>query len=302
MLQCTKTARDARKKLLKQSVKGGHWDWSLRANLTDKDFIEIDQLYLDEDTQRDFCTPSRVTKLMKIVANPDTRRIKRITVARRAYANDNRHFIIDGMGRTLAAHVSGQTRIPYDEVVFNSIQDEVKYFLEQGKDTHAITGWEKHAVVLSTPDAKTHTRSLDIERVVSQAKIAYKAQKIRNYDCSKAFSGIRDSIVDSDKASAGSRKGLLTIGIIDIMKKHADKDSNGMLIFRSDLFYPFTNFCLGYSKPLRSGLKKLEERIISLKKTNGGTLTLDDMAQGMSLGVAKNMNDKKKCSKRIKGW
>ena len=299
--QYTKTSKKAFKELQKQANKGGHWDWSLRASLKDSDYIEIDQLNLDDEIQRDCFAPERVKKLKKIVATPDTRRFKRIQVARRAYQDDNRLMIVDGQGRVLAAFVCGQPRVPYDEIVFNSKQEEAKYFLAQGKDVHTITGWEKHAVILNTPDAKLHTQSVDVEKVIRAAGLEYRPQFIEKYDCSKAFTGIKDSIVSSDNASAGNRKAPLTVGIIKLMKKYANK-SSGVLTLRSDLFYPFTEFCMGYKNPTKTGLQKLEKKIISLKNTNGGSLTLNDMANGMSLGVAKNQPDKRKCAQNIKNW
>lgn len=287
--------------LQNQASKGGQWDWSLRPNLNDKDFVFIDQLYIDDDTQRDFAATARIIKLKKIIAKPDTRRFKRILVAQRAYNNDSRYFIVDGMGRALAAFVSGQKKIPHDVIVFNSLQDEVQYFLEQGKDVHQITGWEKHHVILNTPDATRHTQSLDIERVVRTVGIEYRPQQIKNLDCSKAFSGIKDSIIRSDNGKAGTRKALVTTGIIKLMMKHATK-VDGVLTFRSDLFYPFTEFCMGYKNPTKTGLQKLEKKIVSLKKSRRGTLTLDDMAFNMSLGTAKNQTDKRDCAIKIKYW
>lgn len=299
--QFTKTSRNALKELQKQAQKGGHWDWSLRPTLKDDDYIEIDQLFIDDEIQRDPFDSARLTKLKKMIASPDTRRFKRVQVVRREYLGDKRLMLVDGQGRVLAAYVCGQTRVPYDVIVFNSKQDEAQYFLSQGKDMHSITGWERHSVILNIPEARLHTQSVDVENVINATKIDYKPQQIKNYDCSKAFSGIKDSIVNSDKASAGKRKGLVTIGIINLMKKHATK-VGGVLTFRSDLFYPFTEFCMSYKSPLRTGLKKLEERIISLKNKNGGSLTLDDMAHGMSLGIAKNQNDKRACASKIKKW
>ena len=302
MLNNSTKTKNILQDLQNQASKGGQWDWSLRPNLDeDKDFIFICELRHDDDTQRDFASAPRIVKIKKIIAKPDTRRFKRILVAQRAYNDDSRYFIVDGMGRAIAAFASGQKKVPHDVIVFNSLQDEVQYFLEQGKDVHKITGWEKHHVILSTPDAPRHTQSLDIERVVRTAGIEYRPQQIKDLDCSKAFSGIKDSIIRSDNGKAGSRKALVTTGIIKLMMKHATK-VDGVLTFRSDLFYPFTEFCMGKNGPKKGGLQKLEKKIVSLKNKNGGSITLDDMAIGMSLGIAKNQTDKRKCSSRIKYW
>ena len=287
--------------LQNQASKGGQWDWSLRPNLNDKDFIFIDQLYIDDDTQRDFAATARITKLKKIIAKPDTRRFKRVMVTQRTYDNDSRWFIVDGMGRTIAAFASGQKKVPVEVVSFNSKQEEVNYFVDQLKDVHQITGWEKHHVILSTPDAPRHTQALDIERVVRTAGIEYRPQLVKDLDCSKAFSGIKDSIIRSDNGKAGSRKALVTTGIIKLMMKHATK-VDGVLTFRSDLFYPLTEFCMGKNGPKKGGLQKLENKIVSLKNKNGGSLTLDDMAFNIRLGIAKNQADKRDCAKQIKYW
>ena len=124
---------------------------------------------------------------------------------------------------------------------------------------------------------------------------------ISDIDCSRAYSGIRDSIVRSQpKKKAGQRDSKITSEIANLMVKYS-KQQGKTLVLRSDLFYPMTEFVLSYKKAT-IGLQKLEQKIVSLTQTNGGQVTLDDMANACSLNICKNKNDKRSRYKNIKQW
>jgi len=199
----------------------------------------------------------------------------------------------------------GETSVPYDEYIFLNKREEAEFFLNQGRDVSSIKEWEKLSVLLGIPHHPKHTQALDIERVVSSTAIEYAPQKIRKVDCSRAYAGIRDSVLRTEptvgtKVKAGGRTCSLTIGLVNLMIKHC-ATSKEVLVLRSDLFYPMTEFVLSYKKQ-KVGLQKLEAKIISLKEQNGGKLSLDDMANACSLNICKNATDKRKRYILIKKW
>lgn len=269
-----------------------------------EDLIPISQLHIDTDTQRDPFSASRVDKLKRIVAKPCPKKYKRVIVSNRAWEKGSQYFIVEGQGRVLAAYAMGESSVPYDLYRFENKHEEAQFFLEQGHDVHTIKDWEKHSVILGLPHNKWYTQAKDIEKVVLKTLIEYEPQKINKVDCSKAFSGIRDSMTrcepSSQKKKAGQRNCEITIAITNLMIKYCHVPTE-TLVLRSDLYYPFTEFVLSYSKT-KVGIQKLEEKIKSLKNTNGGNLTLDDMAIACSLNICKNQADKRARYKNIKKW
>lgn len=300
--------KKALKELQQQHKKSGtSFNWTKdRPNLDIKsDLISIDSLHIDTDTQRDPFDSARIKKLKRIVANPDPRHFKRIIVSNREWENGSQNnVVVEGQGRVLSAYAMGEKAVPYDLYTFASKREEAEFFLSQGKDVHTIKDWEKHGVILGLPHNSRYTQALDLQRVVDNTSVEYEPQKIVDVDGSRAYAGIRDSILRSEpakgKTKAGQRTGKTTIEIINILVRHC-KVKGETLVLRSDLFYPMTEFVLSYTKPSK-GLKKLEEKIISLKQSNGGQVTLDDMAIACRLGMCKNANDKKARYKDIKGW
>ena len=291
--------------LKKQKSKSqASFDWTKRINIQQNDYVSISNLYIDDETQRDPFDPARVVKLKQMVSKPCSIKFGRVVIAQRPYENDNRWFVVDGQGRTLAAYAMGENEILCDKVRFNSKQDETAYFLSQGKGKHAIKDWEKHSVVLNLPKDKNYTTALDIQRVISTTNLEYKAEKISDLDASDAYSGIRDSIRHSDNSKPGSRKSEITIGIINLMKKYGGSyNSTSPLKLRSDLFYPLTEFVLKTApkSPIKTRLAKLEQKLIN-KKNQLSCIDLDTIALHLDLGAAKNVKDKRATWKKIKTW
>jgi len=276
------------------------WD-SKRPNLGVNDFISLDILYIDEDTQRDPFSPARVAKLRKIVQDPCAYHFNRIIVSERDWLDGpKKRVIVEGQGRALAAYCMGLQHVPCDVYKFASKEQEAIFFLEQGKNVHNIKNWERHRITIQRPSFKNHNQGLDVERVVTETGIEYEPSKIKDIDASAAYQGIRDSIISSQpNTKAGSRNCWLTIEITNLMIKYGS--DNGKITLRSDLYYPLTEFVLSY-KNQKQAMKRLEEKIISLKQKRGGSLTIDAMAEAMSLGLMKNMKEKKNCWKAIKRW
>lgn len=296
------------KELQSQHQKSGtSFNWvSNRPNLCTKtDLVPISSLHIDTDTQRDPFDSARVKKLKRIVANPCSRHFKRIIVSNRTWEKGSQQYVVvEGQGRVLSAFAMGETSVPYDLYTFANKREEAEFFLEQGKDVHTIKDWEKHSVILGLPHNKNYTQALDVERAITNTSVEYEPQKIVDIDGSRAYAGIRDSILDSEPATtkkpAGKRNCNVTTAIINLLIKYC-KAQGETLVLRSDLFYPMTEFVLNYTKP-QQGLKKLEMKIESLQQKNGGQITLDDMAIACRLGMCKNKNDKKARHKYIKGW
>jgi len=287
---------DCFNELKKQHSKSqASFDWAKRINPQQSDYVNISTLHIDEETQRDPFDPARVVKLKQMVSNPCSIKFGRVVIAQRQYENDNRWFIIDGQGRTLAAYAMGENEILCDKVKFNSKQDETTYFLSQGKGKHAIKDWERHSVVLNLPQDKGYTTAVDVQRVIDTTALEYKAEKISDLDASDAYSGIRDSIRHSNTSKAGSRQSEITIGVINLMKKFGGSyNSTSPLKLRSDLFYPLTEFVLRTApkSPIKTRLAKLEQKLIN-KQNQLTCIDLDTIASHLDLGAAKNVKDKK---------
>lgn len=301
--------KQALKMLKKQHKKSGtSFKWKKnRPNLDVKtDLISISSLHIDEDTQRDPFDSARISRLMRIVSQPCARQFKRVIVSNRTWQEGSQQYVVvEGQGRVLAAYAMSEAAVPHDMYTFDSKREEAEFFLNQGKDVSSIKNWEKQHVMLGIPQHRLYNRALDIERVVSSTDIEYEPQKIKRVDCSKAYAGIRDSLLRAEpaankKVKVGQRNCKVTIDIIDLMIKHCAK-ADQILTLRGDLFYPFTEFVLSYTKP-KVGIQKLEAKINKLKEENGGKLSLDDMANACSLNICKNMLDKRKRYQLIKKW
>jgi hypothetical protein len=304
--QTAKAKQDFKRLKKQHSRVSASFNWQKHRPTLDmsRDMIPLGKLSIDTDTQRDPFLSSRVTKLEKIVKNPCAKQFKRVIISDRKWENNNPNYVIvEGQGRALTAHAMGETSIPCDIYSFDNKKEEAEFFLKQGKDVHTIKDWEKHSVILNVLSSTLHNQALDLERVVKKAGIEYEPQKIKLIDCSRAYSGIRDAVLRSNigkKNKAGSRDISTTVSIINLMVKYcAQKDEP--LVLRSDLFYPMSEFVLSYRKE-KTGLAKLEEKIISLQKKFGGHLTLDHMAISCNLNICKNMNDKRRTYKNIKKW
>lgn len=294
--------RLVKKQLKSHAKKGKTFKWTdSRPNLTQKDFISVADLRIDDKTQRCPFSKARFPKLAQIVANPCEKRFGRIIVAKRLWqdAQNPPLVVVEGQARVLSAHCMGVKKVPCDIIVFDNAKDEALFFLQQGKDVHTIKNWEKHHVTLGDPSFSGYTKAIDIQKVVDKTQIEYQPVKINKVDATAAYSGIKDSLTKFEPNAAGKRTCQFTIELVELMIKFAS--SPHTLVLRSDLFYPFTEFVMSYKK-YNNGLKKLEEKLELLKSKNGGNLTLEDIANAMSLGIAKNANDKRACYKHIKKW
>jgi len=316
--QQTKKGKSALTKLKQQHKKSGSSiDWTKNRPGLDltKDLIPISSLHIDESTQRSPFSDRRLKKLLKIVSNPCSRKFKRIIVSNRKYMKGSQQFtVVNGQGRVLAAYAMGETAVPYDLYTFNSKWEEANFFLDQGKNVDSIKLWEKHSVTLNVPDARGYTQSLDLEKIISATEIEYDPEKINKVDASGCYAGIRDSMTRSErndkdkelngqktKVAAGTRTGAVPIGIIKLLIKYCSKP-NETLVLYSSLFYPMTEYVLGFKKNT-VGLRKLEERIESLKKKNNGNIEQDDLIDTLGLRIYKNMKDKRQTSSKIpKKW
>ena len=299
-------SKEALKKLKNQHSRScASFNWKQhRPNLDlDRDMILISKLFIDTQTQRDPFQDSRLPKMKQIVQDPCAKQFKRIIVSNRKWNTASQYVVVEGQGRVLSAYAMGEKSIPYDLYEFTNKTEEAEFFLKQGKDIHTIKDYEKHAVILGIPTYPRHKLALDLERVVSSTIIEYEPQKIQSVDCSRAYSGIKESVQKSKiakKGKSGNRDVTTAISIVNLMIKYCAKEDS-ILVLRSDLFYPMTAFVTSYRKE-ETGIIKLEEKIQSLEATNGRRLTLDNLAVACSLNICKNMNDKKQRYKNIKKW
>jgi len=299
-LQATTVAKEAYKTLKGQAKNSKRFDWSRVPTLTSESFMDLNNLYIDDSTQRDPFSSGRTKKIGNIVKDPDARKFGRVAVTQR----DGKFIVVEGQGRCIAAVALNEEKVPVDIHLYHDKIEEATSFLNQSNNTARLEKWEKHHVQLCFPPNSKEARcAKDIQTVLDKTGFEYRPQYIGNFDCTDAYAGIRDSITreakhKSSKQGLGARTSPITIAIIELMKKY----SGGTKCFlRGDLFYPFSAYVCKFTE-LSKGLERLEEQIEKFKKSRKGSIDIDALRIGMHLGAAKNAKDKIACVKYIKKW
>lgn len=255
-----------------------NFDWS-RRNLKPNDMFLLNNIMIDNNGQRVPFDKARITKLKNIAKDPCPFHFKRIILSKRTDDKGNPYYVVvEGQGRVLVAYAMGETQVPVDIYDFNnSISDEVEFFTKQNNNVHAVSGWNKHHVILSCPTDKNYGQAQDIERIVDTCDLNYDPQITSAlYDVQSCWTAIKDCMLefeptnkkgDLPPSKAGSRSCDIPIRIIEVMKKYG---GNGKIKFNANLFYPFTEFVVQRSGTKRNydkAISELDQHLANLEST-----------------------------------
>lgn len=279
--------------------------WKKVPSLKPENFIDLDNLRINTGIQRDPFSSARLKILKKAMKEFDARQFGRVIVAKKQHLGKDVYTVVEGQGRVLLALAMGLTRVPYEEVLVKSSEDEATLFVKQSDLTHTVTKWDKHHAILECPNNHLHKQALDIDAFINSLHSAeYEPQKLdgADVDVSGCYAAIKAMILrenrDNDKA-AGERDIEKSTGVFQCLVDIFGNDDE-TLAMRADVLYPCMEYVLSYQ---RNGLSRLEEKISDWRSTrleNGYSATLDDFAIAIDLPRQKNANDKIQCYKNIK--
>lgn len=281
--------------------------WSNVPSLKADDFIDISNLRIDTNIQRDPFRGGRIKGLEKTMKTWDSRQFGRIKIAKKTGLGKDVYTVIDGQGRCIIAMARGLTQVPFEEVIVTDAEAEAGLFVTQADNTSTLTGWEKHKANLQRPNSSLYNQAKDIERVMDGIPDAHwQAQIVQTVgvDLSACHSAIKHGIIreaelTNSKANAGERKVRNVIGVINAIID-SFKVNGQQLVMRADVIYPCLEFVLSYK---RDGVGRLRTKLDhwhASRVSNGHSVTLDDFANAIDLGRQKNAKDKRSCYKRIK--
>ena len=227
-----------------QKKHNSSFNWSTRPRLTHNCMVSLQNVLIDDETQRPPFEKARVRKLINIARNPCPFQFKRPILSKRP---NGQLVVVEGQGRCLVAHAMGTPQVPCDIYVFKSIADEVEFFTKQNANVHSVTGWNKHHVVMVNHLDPKHNQAVDIEKIVTNCGLYYDPSQPMGIDATTSYTGIKDCMTRFEPTSnknngipvvkAGQRACIETIAIINLMIKYG-----GGQKLKGDLFYPFSEF------------------------------------------------------------
>ena len=227
-----------------QKKHNSSFNWARRKQLTHNCMIPLQNILIDDKTQRTPFETPRIRKLINIAKNPCPFHFKRAILSQRL---NGQLVVAEGQARCLVAYAIGTSRVPCDIYQFNSVADEVAFFTKQNANVHSVTGWNKHHVIVFNSKDPKHNQAKDIETIVTNCGLYYDPSQPMGIDATSSYTGIKDCMTrfepTSNKnngipvAKAGQRACIETIAITNLMIKYG-----GGQKLKGDLFYPFSEF------------------------------------------------------------
>ena len=253
-----------------QEKHNSSFNWSTRPQLTHNDMVSLQNILIDDETQRPPFETARRRKLINIAKNPCPFQFKRVILSQRP---NGQLVVAEGQGRCLVAYAMGTTRVPCDVYVFNSIADEVAFFTKQNANVQSVSGWNKHHVVIHNHQDPKHNQAIDIEKIVANCGIFYDPSQPIGIDATTSYTGIKDCMTrfepTSNKnngiptAKAGQRACIETMAITNLMIKYG-----GGQKLKGDLFYPFSEFVYqrgGKNRNFARAIQELDTHLSNLQ-------------------------------------
>jgi|TARA_R110002012_G_scaffold99984_1_gene238505 hypothetical protein len=240
-----------------------------KPNLQQKDFVKIDDLYVDFTCQRNPFRKERIRRMRTIAEHFNGLKVKRAQIAK--IDGDDRLYIWDAMGRTIIANCLGFEYIPADICHFRDKNEMREFFLDQDTLDEKIHNWERHEIILKFKKEECprrfirfYNQAIDIQNTINECGLSIWTGKRKQDQMSveKCWGYIKKCITNADISgnkgyNAGERNSYFLKSAIKILQKNfsTEKEIEGQLLEALVSF--IHNEVEINGTDIRSGVKKI---------------------------------------------